>query len=119
MSGKETTKRYLYLHGLLLFYSLASVCSKLAGQKSFLSAGFILFYGLVLLILFVYAIAWQQILKRFSLVGAYANKAVTVIWGLLWGFLIFRETITWKNIVGAVIIIVGIYLVVSENDAGS
>ena len=87
-------KPFLSLHILLLVYSLGAVCSKMAGKAEFLSIRFFFFYGLVLLNLFVYAIVWQQILKKLPLVTAFANKAVTVIWGMLWGMLIFKEKIT-------------------------
>ena len=104
------------LHIMLLVFSLGSVCSKIAAGKEVLSPGFFIFYGLVLFILFVYAIVWQQLLKGLNLVTAYANKAVTVIWGLVWGSLIFNETVTIKNIIGAAIIIFGVYLVVSGDE---
>lgn len=77
-----------------------------------MSPKFILFYSLVLLDLAVYAIVWQQILKKLPLVSAYANKAVTVIWGLIWGMVIFKESLTIWNVIGAIVIIVGIYIVV-------
>lgn len=109
---KEKIKSLVYLHILLFVYSLGAVCSKMAGKLPFLSFSFICLYGLVLLDLFVYAIVWQQLLKRLPLVTAYANKAVTVIWGLLWGMLIFKETLSIWNILGAIVIIIGIYLVV-------
>lgn len=112
---KENIKLYLYLHMLLLIYSLGAVCSKVAGKSAVLSFSFVFFYGLVMLDLFIYAIVWQQILKKLPLVTAYANKAVTVIWGILWGMLIFKETITIWNIIGALIIILGIYMVVKAD----
>lgn len=77
-----------------------------------MSPKFILFYSLVLLDLAVYAIVWQQILKELPLVSAYANKAVTVIWGLIWGMVIFKESLTIWNVIGAIVIIIGIYIVV-------
>ena len=107
---------FVQLHILLFLFSLGSVCSKIAGQAEFLSMKFIFFYGLVLVILFGYALVWQQILKKLPLVTAYANKAVTVIWGLLWGTIIFKEQITIWNILGAAIIIFGIYMVVSSDE---
>lgn len=106
------SKAYFELHILLLVYSLGAICSKFAGQSDFMSLKFIILYGLVLLDLTVYAIAWQQILKKLPLVSAYANKAVTVIWGLVWGMVIFNESLTMWNVIGAIIIIVGIYIVV-------
>ena len=114
--NKEKIMPFVQLHILLFLFSLGSVCSKIAGQAEFLSMKFIFFYGLVLVILFGYALVWQQILKKLPLVTAYANKAVTVIWGLLWGTIIFKEQITIWNILGATIIIFGIYMVVSSDE---
>ena len=116
MSKFEKAKPFIFLHVLLLVYSLGSICSKLAGQSEFLSIKFIVFYGLVVLDLFIYALVWQQLLKKLPLVTAYANKAITVIWGLLWGMIFFGEKITLWKIVGALIIIIGIYLVVSADE---
>ena len=57
-------KYMIILHLLLGVYSLTGVASKFASGEDFLSFKFILFYGLVLFGLFVYAIAWQQIIKH-------------------------------------------------------
>ena len=65
--------------------------------------------------LFVYAIVWQQLLKKLPLVTAYANKAVTVIWGIVWGYFFFNEGITIYKLIGAVVIVIGVYLVVSSD----
>lgn len=109
-------KLFLLLHISLLCSSLSGVCSKMAANQEFLSISFFFYYGLVLVIMFGYAIAWQQILKRMPLTVAYANKPVSLIWGMVWGALIFKEGITWKMILGAVIIFAGICLVVSEDE---
>lgn len=114
--GKNNNlQTFLILHGLLLFISLGGVCSKLAAQSEWLSPRFFLLYGAVLLNLAIYALAWQQILKRIPLVTAYANKAVTVIWGLIWGFIFFGEVISVQKIAGSIIIILGIVMVVKED----
>ena len=88
----------------------------MASQYDFLSFWFIFFYGLVILNLGVYAIVWQQIIKKLPLNTAYSNKAITIVWGILWGFLFFREQITWNMIVGALIVIVGVVLVVRADE---
>lgn len=110
-------KEYLKLHVLLIIYSLGAICSKLASGQEFLSLQFCIYYTSTLLILAIYAAAWQQILKRLSLSSAYANKAVTIVWGMVWGKLLFSEKITFQNILGAFVIIIGIYIVV-KSDAG-
>ncbi len=113
---KNTKVKYLIiLHIFLGIYSLTGVASKFAGGEEFLSFRFILFYGLVLFGLFVYAIAWQQIIKHMPLISAYANRGVTVIWGIVWGYFIFAEQITVKKIIGAAIIILGVILIVTAD----
>src|SRR5574344_1071401 len=109
-------KNYLFLHALLLLYSFGAICSKLAAGEAFLSVRFCIFYGLVLGNLFIYAILWQQILKRLPLTTAFANKAITIVWGLLWGKLFFGEKITLPKLLGSLVIFVGICLVVTEQN---
>ena len=107
---------YFALHLLLVFYSLAAVLSKFAAGVEFLSLEFILLYAGIILILAIYAIGWQQILKRMALTAAFANKGITVVWGLVWGALIFSEEINWLKLLGALLVIAGIVLFAySEN----
>ena len=103
---------FLVLHLILGVYAASSVCSKLAAGQPFLSVPFILLYGGMLAALVAYALGWQQVIKHLPLTTAYANKAVTVVWGILLGFLIFDEAVTPRRIVGAVLIIAGIVLFV-------
>ena len=91
-----------------LVYSSTGVFSKLASAEEFLSLGYLLRFGLVVLALGVYAVLWQIILKRFPLSRAYLYKSITVIFSLTFAFFIFGERITVQNILGAVLIISGI-----------
>ncbi|MBR1909323.1 MAG: EamA family transporter [Lachnospiraceae bacterium] len=113
---KSGYKYMIILHILLGVYSLTGVASKFAAGEEFMSFKFILFYGLSLFGLFIYAFVWQQIIKHMPLITAYANKGVTVIWGILWGYFIFSEEITIRKIIGAVIIIAGIVLIVTADE---
>lgn len=106
----QRAKTYLILHLLMATFSLVPVCSKLAGQHPVFSTSFIIYYGLSLFILVIYAFGWQQVIKRMPLTGAYANKAITIAWGILWGWLIFSEKVTVTKIVGALVIIAGIVI---------
>jgi len=45
-----------------------------------------------------------------SLFMAYSGKAVVVLWGILWGALLFQEIISARKIIGAIIIMAGIVL---------
>ena len=113
---KEKIKWFVILHIIILIFSLSSICSKTAAQYDFLSFKWILFYGLVICILGFYAIAWQQVLKHLPLITTYANKAVTTLWGLVWGFVFFHESITIPKVIGAAVVIFGVYLVVSGDE---
>ena len=114
----KNTKTILALNVLLMFFSLGGIFSKLASKQSFLSLKFILCYGSLLFIMFVYAIGWQQIIKRLPLTMAYANRAVTIVWGIIWGLLFFNEKLNVGKIIGAVIVIAGVLLYVTESDEG-
>ena len=109
------TKYLIILHILLAVYSMTGIASKLAAGCDFMSFWFILYYGLVLFGLFVYAIAWQQIIKHMPLITAYANRGVTVIWGIVWGYLFFSEEITVRKLIGAAVIISGVVLIVTAD----
>lgn len=107
---------FIYLHLLLLFVSFGPVFSKLASNYDFLSLKFILFYGIMMVIVGIYAVFWQQIIKRIPLTTAFCNKAVNIIWGIVWGTLLFKETIKINMIIGAVIVIVGVIIVVMADE---
>lgn len=104
------------LHLLLICYSLSGILSKLAAAQPFLSPKFCLCYGGIIAILGVYALAWQQIIKRLPLTTAFANKAVTVVWGLVWGLLIFHESITPGKLTGAALVVAGVVLFSTANE---
>ena len=114
----KNIKSYFLLHIGLFIFSLGLIASKLCSKEQFLSSRYILFFGLQLFTLFIYALIWQKVLKDIPLVIAYANKGITIIWGMLIGYLIFNEPITIANVVGALIIIVGIIIIgMGEKDA--
>lgn len=115
MSKIKGLKNIFLLHIVLVLFSLLGILSKIAANEHFLSVKFILYYCIILVGLFIYALVWQQLLKKLPLVTAYANKAVTIIWGIIWGHLFFNEEITVNKIIGAGIIIMGVYLVVSAD----
>ena len=98
------------LHLLLMMYSISGIFSKLAASTDFLSFQFCLYYGGVLALLGLYALGWQQILKRLPLTTAYSNRAVAIVWGIIWGAIFFSEPISVCKILGAVLIIAGVVL---------
>lgn len=108
--GGGEGKALVALHVMLAVYSLSSVCAKLAAGFDFMSLGFIACYGGMIALLGAYAIGWQQVIKRLPLTYAYANKAVTVLWGIVWGVLLFHERVSPLKILGALIVLSGVVL---------
>lgn len=109
-------KKYILLYIGIFIYSLCSIVNKFASGYPFLSLHFCLFYGLGLLLLAVYAVLWQQILKYIPLTTAYANRPISILLCLLWGKLFFDEVVTWNMLLGAGIILFGIWLVSKDDE---
>ena len=108
--NRKTLTSLIVLHVLLAVYSVSGILSKMAGKTTFLGLDFCLYYAGIIAILGVYAIVWQQIIKVLPLTVAFANKAITVIWGIIWGVLIFTEEVVPIQLAGCLLIIVGIVL---------
>lgn len=113
---KFDIKTFAVLHFILLLYSFVGVFMKLAFQNEFFSWQFFLFAGLAVLFLGIYAIVWQQVLKKLPLTVAFTNKAICIVWGMLWGALFLGDQITWYKILGSLIVFPGVVLVVSSNE---
>ena len=119
MVSEVSLKWFIALHLSLLLNSLAGTASKIAGRQKFLSFKFMLCYMVVLLITFLFALAWQQVLKHMSLTFAFTNKPITIIWGLIWGVMVFHEHVTIKMIIGSAVILLGIMIGVSGPAKGA
>lgn len=107
---------YGLLHIIIFIYSLSSICSKTAAVKEFMSLEWIMLYGAVVILLGIYALFWQQVLKKIPLNIGYANKSVTIIWGTIFGIMLFEETISVTNIIGIIIVLVGVILMVTGGE---
>lgn len=100
-----------FLQLSILILSLTGILAKKAAMVRFLSVEFITYYCLELIIIIIYAVMWQQILKRFEMLVAYANKGSIIIWTFIWAGVFFKETITIHNVIGAVFVIIGVSMV--------
>jgi multidrug transporter EmrE-like cation transporter len=99
---------YILLHAYFLLYSCSGIFAKSAAGEELFSVGFNVKYALVLLILLVCALLWQIILRMFPLTVAFANKGVTVIWGVVWGCLFFAESLNPAKLAAIALVLAGI-----------
>lgn len=93
-----------------LLYACVSLFTKYTSQQEFLSWRYICGLAGAIGVIGLYAVLWQQILKRIELSLAYMFKGTSIVFVMLLAHMIFGEQITWNNIIGAVIIILGIVL---------
>ena len=107
-SSNLTFRSVAILLLVYLFYSTVSIATKFTSLQEFLSLKYFLGLAIVVAMLGIYAIIWQQVLKRIDLTTAYMFKGTSLVFVLLFSALIFNETITVWNIVGASLIVGGI-----------
>ena len=109
-------RNYLQLHLNILLFSLTSVFSKLASiqyNRNGLHAP--LLYVFLLLMIAncgIYAIAWQQVIKKFSLSTAYANKSIYLLWSQIWAVdQSFTNSFPHRTFMGILIVLFGVWTV--------
>ena len=102
------------LIGINLLYACVTLFTKYASQQEFMSLAYCLGLTGAIVVMGVYAIGWQQILKRVELSTAYMFKGTSLIFIMLLAWMLFGERITLNNILGACIIITGIALYAKE-----
>jgi len=104
----SSTKVLVLLSLSLLIQSLSSVFIKYAGRYQTFSKEFFIFYFLGLACLGIFAIMWQLLLELIPLTTAYLRKGILYILILIWSVILFKEQVTFHNIIGSIIIIAGI-----------
>lgn len=111
---RDKIQKFLMLHIVFIIYSIISVIGKKASGYKFLSREFIILYLINIFIFMIYAILWQKVIKEIELSIAYANRGAIILWTMVWSVLLYNETITYNNLVGSFIIIIGIFMVVRD-----
>lgn len=113
MNRKWKMRDLFILQAVVMIYTFATVIGKFAadsadGQNRL---RFLLLYGAEIAVLGIYAILWQQMIRKIELSVAYANRGMALLWSLLWAVLLFGEQITPQKICGVAFVIAGIVIV--------
>ena len=108
--NKMKALQYISLIAINFLYSCVALFTKYASQQEFMSWNYMLGVIGAVGVMGLYAILWQQVLKRIELSVAYMFKGTSIVFIMLLAYALFGEQITWNNIIGAIIIIVGIVL---------
>ncbi|MBQ6623431.1 MAG: EamA family transporter [Mogibacterium sp.] len=114
----DKVKDYILLHICVLVFSFTGVFTKFAANAlnagGFRNPQLYIFVFLMLFDCLVYAFFWQKVIKNINLNVGYANKSVYLVWAQLWAYLIFGEHISFRCIIGMIVIVIGV-IVVSMN----
>lgn len=108
-------RQILVLQLVVMIYTFSSIIAKMASGTEPFSLQFILFYGADVAVLGIYALLWQQMIKRFPLSVAYANRSMALCWSLLWSILIFGNEVMPQNLAGILLVIAGTWIVNSDD----
>ena len=111
----KTLASFILLETSFIILSLSTVFVKTAAGYPFLSERFLWFLALSLFLLVIYALMWQQVLKRLSLTVAYTNRSILYFWLLLWSVIFFGASITLNNLIGLTLVISGIIMASRES----
>ena len=79
----STMFRYLLLLVSFLVYSLTGVFTKFASRQVFLSWRYFLLLGGAICVMGVYAVFWQQIIRRMPVSDAFMWKGTTIVWTMV------------------------------------
>lgn len=76
------------------------------------------FFAGSIVVLMVFSVMWQLLLEKMELTSAYLRKGIYYILVLLWSCVLFDEKITLMNILGSIIIMLGLVLASTEKEEG-
>lgn len=109
---KVRMKDICLLQIAVIIYTFSSVAAKIASTQTI--GKFLLLYCVEVMILGIYALLWQQIIKRVDLSAAYANRAMSVIWSMIWAVVFFGSSLTVNNVVGVCLVLTGVMIINHE-----
>ena len=109
MKRKLNFRDFLILQAVVIVYTASSVLGKLAavyaeGENGW---GFLFLYGAEIGVLGIYEVLWQKLIWRVELSVSYANRAVALLWSLLWAVFLFGEKITPAQLLGIALVMIG------------
>lgn len=101
---------YIALLGVNIVYACTSIFTKMASLQDILSWRFFIWTLGAIGVMGIYALIWQQIIARSPISLAYMFKGTSLVFVLLFSAILFGESITMTNVLGSIIIILGVFL---------
>lgn len=89
-------------------YASSGFFSKSASFHAFLSLQYLVYFSGVIIVLGIYAVLWQKILKIVPLSQAYLYKSFGLVFGLMIAHFVFHESVSIQNMIGCGMVLIGI-----------
>lgn len=103
-------KKYILLAIFIYtIFPFTSVFMKYASMNNNLFMKFVLF-SCSIVVLGIFSILWQNLLKHTDLVKAYIFKSTTIIWNIIYGIILFNEKLTINMIIGMILTTIGVII---------
>lgn len=103
-------KVVVILLGVFMIYTLVSILLKYTSLQKPFSFHYFLWLVGSFCVMGIYALLWQQVLRKIPLTDAYMFKGSSIIFLLVLSAVLFGESITLTNIIGSLLIVGGIAL---------
>lgn len=120
MMKKLRFRAMILIQICIFLFALSNVFFKFASNfmasEGIFSIKYILNIIVGILILGLYALIWQQVLKYYQLNVANAIKNLYLLWGVIFSIFIFKEQYKISNFLGLIIIIIGILLIIIRDN---
>ena len=108
-------KFILFMQILVFLFSISSLLTKVTANS--LSANGIFSFKTIIpfffagILMLVYAYFWQIVLSKLQLSVAYLSKGTMLFWSMIWSAFLFKEKVSWTNIVAVILIFIGVYFI--------
>ncbi|MDO4294311.1 MAG: transporter [Eubacteriales bacterium] len=113
MKNRLNIRDFAILQAVVVLYTFSTVIGKFAATAAEEGGSllFLVLYAAEIGVLGLYAICWQQVIKRVELSVAYANRAMALLWSLLWAVLIFGDRLSFQKLAGVALVIAGTVII--------
>ena len=111
-------KNIALLQGVIIIYTISGIMSKKASENGDEPLRFLFFFAMEFVILGIYAVLWQQMIKRFEISVAYANRSMAILWSMVWAVFFFHDSITFNNIIGVLLVLTGTIILNADTQEG-
>ncbi len=105
---------FLKLQLGIICFSFGPLISNYASKFKYSDYRFQFSIIIIIILLGFYFYIWQSTLRKIPLSIAYSYRSTLLIWSLLWSYLFANQVITFNNLIGSILILIGILFITND-----